>query len=308
VRKLHRRLLEHSTIDVFLDEIDLRYGQVLGPSLERSIAHSDWLLIVLSQNSVRSRWVDWELATSRKHQVPVLPLRIDGSEIPLALREVVSADATTSFELAVERVVCTLTGSPVLPFLTDPSATPVITAQVRQIEGKKGGERCAKLSLKHVPESTHAVESLSLTTLAYWPMEQREASTSPEPITTPDGRAVEIHPAAGSRVLVKLDLHSAEGADCTLFTRHDAGNGLGNYVYLLGAEVTFKDLTSQSVGLLLVDLHGKRVLGYTRWQNSRETYDSVVQTAAEILRIAPKSTIIDAELHRSLKELAARLV
>ena len=47
-------------LEVFVDVVDLRVGDQWNPELEKHILASDKLLLFWSENSARSRWVDWE--------------------------------------------------------------------------------------------------------------------------------------------------------------------------------------------------------------------------------------------------------
>ena len=47
-------------IKVFMDVVDLRVGEEWNPALEKHILASDKLLLFWSENSAKSRWVEWE--------------------------------------------------------------------------------------------------------------------------------------------------------------------------------------------------------------------------------------------------------
>src|SRR5262249_30752547 len=112
----------------------------------------------------------------------------------------------------------------------------------------------------------------------------------------------------GSRAVVPMSIavkaHQPTVFTCTLFTRHEDGNGLGRYVFLLGAELTFDEPPSLNLGVILVDLHGRLVLGHTQGYGSSEEHERASEIAEEILRVTPPSCAADVALLQNLRDAA----
>lgn len=89
VRKLSNDLqrLGHYT---WIDEAEIKIGDSLIDKIGSGIAHTDYLGIVLSNNSIESEWVKREVEIALTQEIngkfyKVLPIRIDNCEIPLFL-------------------------------------------------------------------------------------------------------------------------------------------------------------------------------------------------------------------------------
>lgn len=96
VRKLANDL-QTSNVPVWFDEWELKVGDSLTTKIGDGIKESGWLAVILSNNSVKSAWVERELnaglATElEKRQVYVLPIVIEDCEIPIFLKDKLFAD------------------------------------------------------------------------------------------------------------------------------------------------------------------------------------------------------------------------
>jgi hypothetical protein len=74
------------------------------------LKNADYLLVVLSRNSVKSRWVRAELNAAlfeeaSKQGMAVLPAVIDDCEIPILLRDRIYADFRESFANGLKRLL-----------------------------------------------------------------------------------------------------------------------------------------------------------------------------------------------------------
>jgi hypothetical protein len=309
VRRIHQALHAQVTIDAFLDERELRVGDQLDPVLEKAIAESDYLLAILSASSYASHWFWKEFEFAKQHHVPILPLRIDDADVPSALSGIVYDDLREGFAAGLERVVYSMTNNPALPFLKhDQQSHLVISLEMTQAVGSKRGGKFADMTIRLRAEKAYVVKSLSLTTLGQWDMVQPDSDTTTEPVTVPEGIAAEIRAASESKVTVPLSLtvesESSTALTCRFFTRYDRGNGLGRYLYLVGAELVLGDFRSVNLGCLLADLHGRRVLGYTRGYGSQADYEEAQEIAEEIQRVTPSSCVMDPVVLRNLREIA----
>lgn len=84
--------------DVWLDERDLGPGHPLASALAEALTEIDVFVILVTQNSVSSPWVVYELnqviALVVRNSVRVLPLKFDGAEIPSVLSGFIYADCS----------------------------------------------------------------------------------------------------------------------------------------------------------------------------------------------------------------------
>lgn len=85
VRRLADRIRREG-FQIWLDEKDLVAGDALAAGISRAVESARVVLVVVSKNSVRSKWLKYELnlATDRmiKGHCRVIPVIIDGSPLP----------------------------------------------------------------------------------------------------------------------------------------------------------------------------------------------------------------------------------
>jgi TIR domain len=94
-------LVEHlgaQGLDVRYDQVVLRIGDSLIERISDAISEGDFLIAVVSPDSVESEWCKRELALAmtdgiNERRVKVLPVRFRGSEMPPMLRDTYWADA-----------------------------------------------------------------------------------------------------------------------------------------------------------------------------------------------------------------------
>lgn len=112
MRKLSIDLLRYGH-DPWLDEWEIRVGDCIVSGVEGGIAGSDFAIVVLSDNSVRSGWVDseWKAkywAEVQKGQVMVLPALLQDCEIPVLLQTKKYADFRTNYDEGLHDLLCAL--------------------------------------------------------------------------------------------------------------------------------------------------------------------------------------------------------
>jgi len=79
---------------VWYDEWSIKPGESLALRIQQGISECDFFLIVISENSVNSRWVQrevndalvFEIERGRTTVIPIVIGKVKGSEIPLTLR------------------------------------------------------------------------------------------------------------------------------------------------------------------------------------------------------------------------------
>lgn len=87
VRKLAEKLKEDG-IDAWLDELEIKIGESIHQKVNEAINKSDFFAIVLSQASVKSKWVQDELSGAssiekyQKEGVFILPILIEECDVP----------------------------------------------------------------------------------------------------------------------------------------------------------------------------------------------------------------------------------
>jgi|GEM_PF-1846996 len=96
VRRLADRLANSGVI-VWLDEIELKIGDSIINRVSDAIEQVEYVAVVVSSNSVKSRWVKKELSLAMSKELGqsdpvVLPIRIDDCEMPSSLGDKLYAD------------------------------------------------------------------------------------------------------------------------------------------------------------------------------------------------------------------------
>lgn len=112
VRKLANDL-QNNGVPIWFDEWELKVGDSLNSKIADGIKESGWLGIVISSNSINSKWVEKELnaglATElEKKQVFVLPIVIDNCEIPIFLQDKLFADFRTDYSTGLRALLSRL--------------------------------------------------------------------------------------------------------------------------------------------------------------------------------------------------------
>ena len=95
---------------VWVDTRELQAGDNLQRKIEKEVKAADVLLVVVSTNSFRSRWVQYEfsamaLGELSKGERRIIPLKIDQSNVPSYLADRVYVDLSENFEVGLERLV-----------------------------------------------------------------------------------------------------------------------------------------------------------------------------------------------------------
>jgi hypothetical protein len=111
VRRLVKRLHENR-FETWLDEKELRVGDMLGTEIARAVEKARVVLVVVSEVSVRSKWLRYELnlATGRmvKGKCRVIPVVIGEVDPPPEVAGLLFADFRRSFASGVRSVLTAL--------------------------------------------------------------------------------------------------------------------------------------------------------------------------------------------------------
>jgi len=110
--------LEEEGFDVWYSKKSIKVGESLTEKISKGLTEGDFLVVVLSENSVQSDWMKKELSMGvilelEKKSIFILPVRTDRCEIPLMIRDKKFADFRTSFSHGMDELLDAI-GSPVL--------------------------------------------------------------------------------------------------------------------------------------------------------------------------------------------------
>lgn len=100
---------------VWFDEWEILVGHNIVDEVFGAIKQSHFMVVILSEASVKSRWVDEELTAAKTReiegeQVVILPARLEECEIPPALAAKRYADFTGSWDDGVEEIARAIDG------------------------------------------------------------------------------------------------------------------------------------------------------------------------------------------------------
>jgi hypothetical protein len=102
--------LKHYGISVWLDEWEINIGESIPTKVGEGIENCQYLALILSQNSVESKWVEiewqakyWDELESGK--IHLLPILIEHCAIPKLLKHKKYADFTEDYSLALDELV-----------------------------------------------------------------------------------------------------------------------------------------------------------------------------------------------------------
>lgn len=95
--------------DLWMDEKNISFGGNYTTAILHGIHESDVYLIFLSENSIQSRWVDAEIDFALREKIErkklvIIPVRLDDSEIPVALSNMNYVDARFSVTAAANEL------------------------------------------------------------------------------------------------------------------------------------------------------------------------------------------------------------
>lgn len=144
VNRIAERLREDGH-DVWADFIKLRPGDNLEKKIRAGLEDADALIVVISENSFRSNWVQYEFSTIAlrdisKREARIIPVRIDQSEVPSYLANRVYIDLSQDFESGLDRISAELR-STTLESLSAPLPRAAGAAESRGTQIKRlGGE------------------------------------------------------------------------------------------------------------------------------------------------------------------------
>jgi len=95
--------LNEDGIQTWTDEKELAIGDNIAEKINSAISKTDYFIVVLSKNSVNSKWVNFELSATRLNEISkdqniILPILIEDCEIPFSLMDRLFLDFRFNFE------------------------------------------------------------------------------------------------------------------------------------------------------------------------------------------------------------------
>jgi hypothetical protein len=106
VRELREKL--YSICDTFFDETDIKPGQSITSRLNTALTQTNLLVLVLSENSLKSDWVQKEWASMLYMDKPIVVVRLDSSNIPPLLKDLKYIDAHDSIESTANSIAAAI--------------------------------------------------------------------------------------------------------------------------------------------------------------------------------------------------------
>jgi hypothetical protein len=139
VRVLAKRLTADGVV-VWLDEAELNIGDSLIEKISIAIEEMEYVIAVISKNSINSNWVQKELNLAMTKEingrrVTVLPLLIQQCELPKALRDKLYADFTQpdKYELEYSKLLRSLKGKDFEKIPKKPAIKSSVTANKNEV-------------------------------------------------------------------------------------------------------------------------------------------------------------------------------
>lgn len=108
-RTMAEKLRQHG-LKVWFDEYELKVADSLAEKIRDAISSSDYLIVLLSPNSVKSRWVRKELDSAfarelASRDITLLPVMIADCEVPRFLEQRVLIDIRTDYAIGISKLV-----------------------------------------------------------------------------------------------------------------------------------------------------------------------------------------------------------
>ncbi|HVW97445.1 MAG TPA: TIR domain-containing protein [Mucilaginibacter sp.] len=104
------RELRQNGIDVWWDADELAIGDYIKNKIKEGILASSAFIIVLSEHSTKSAWVQFELNSAllynaTKNNIKIIPIKIDESNVPSDLNNYLYIDASRNRLVALEHLI-----------------------------------------------------------------------------------------------------------------------------------------------------------------------------------------------------------
>lgn len=108
VRELREKL--YSVCDTFFDETDIKPGQSITTRLNEALTRTNLLVLLHSEHSLKSDWVQREWASMLYMDKPLVIVRLDSSAIPPLLKDLKYIEANRSAERTADGISAAIGG------------------------------------------------------------------------------------------------------------------------------------------------------------------------------------------------------
>ncbi len=107
------RSLESDNIPIWYDSYEIKLGESIIGKISQGIHESNYFLVIISKNSVGSKWANEELEIARTSEIEsgspfVIPIIIEACEIPMSLKYKRYCDLTRNYEKNLQELKLTL--------------------------------------------------------------------------------------------------------------------------------------------------------------------------------------------------------
>lgn len=106
---VRNQLLSSTEMEIWMDRHVLVPGQSIAEGIEQGITGSDYYLLLISENSKASSWVQREIAMAfelaQKKLISVVPLLIEKAEVPFEFRGLLYIDASKDFARGMTELI-----------------------------------------------------------------------------------------------------------------------------------------------------------------------------------------------------------
>lgn len=103
VEKLIKEI-ELYRVNILFDKHELNVGDNIHQKLNELVENCDYFLVVISENSNSSQWLQKEIELAVNSNKKVLPVIVDDATVPDLIRGLVYADFRDSFEKGVDQI------------------------------------------------------------------------------------------------------------------------------------------------------------------------------------------------------------
>jgi hypothetical protein len=139
--------------EIWADFIKLRAGDNLEQKIRQGLEEADALIVVISENSFRSKWVQYEftaiaLREISKREARIIPVRIDQSAVPSYLANRVYIDLSQDFDAGLDRLSAELrAATPESLSIAQTKVTTAAESRGPQVRSLREALRKGRLSL-----------------------------------------------------------------------------------------------------------------------------------------------------------------
>ncbi|MBD3387287.1 TIR domain-containing protein [candidate division KSB1 bacterium] len=131
--------LQNEGADVFIDKWEIKIGDYFLDKIFEAINESNFIVAVLSYNSVQSKWVLLELKEAKKlekqdKKTLILPIKIDDCTVPEVLQDKNYADFASDYNEAFNELLMAIGGKK--PKIDDPQTLVQELAEAKTADGR----------------------------------------------------------------------------------------------------------------------------------------------------------------------------